>query len=238
MEFPIIPLPLKYNALTEVDNVAWNGFPDRLKHHPFVYAATNSEDGKFGLVTLSKHGLGGFYKLATSDLQADPATVAYKVDLSLKDGGCMVHVHRDLPGAPARVEVKVETTDVVVKTVLADDVSHPGIPVVAPEPTPLCYVERMGNGSVVIHCMVYLEDTGLGVDLDALRGAVFVWKANEWLLDLPLKQDAKFKEALQYVAITAVAKDPTPFNKGGTVRVKLNPVAPSTSFGRSFAFEW
>ncbi len=238
MTYPIIPLPLKYNTLTEVDNVAWNGFPDRLKHHPFVYAATDSEHRKFGLVVLSKHGSGAFYELTASDLQVDPASVVYGKIIAFKDPGCMVHVHRDLPGAPARVEVKVETTDVVVMTVLADDVSHPGIPVVAPEPTPLCYVERMENGTVVIHCMVYLEDTGLSVDLDALRGAVFVWKADEWLMDLPLMQDATFNEALQYVAITAVAKDPTPFNKGETLRVKLNPVAPSTSFGRSFAFEW
>ena len=197
MDYPIIPLPLKYDALTEVDNVAWNGFPDRLMHHPFVYVATDSKAKELGLVVLAKHGLGAFYKLTADELQADPASVAYGKIIAVKDPGCMVQVHRDLPGTPAMVEVKVETTDVVVKTVLADDVSHPIAQPPRGEPTPLIHLEPVETKTVVIHCMMYLQGTECSIDLSALATATFKRIDDEWVLEVPMKQDPNFREVFQ-----------------------------------------
>lgn len=240
----LLSLPVNYDRMQEVDNVEWNGFPDGLKHHPFLYVA-KEYTGRSALVVLSAHGFGAFYRYAGGNLKSDPATVSYeRVDLKPYDKGCMVQTFREIAPVPQTISVTVQDqgygNEQEVKTVHADDISEPPITPYYQVPTPICHVEK-NAGEVILHCMAYLEDTRHEVDVEAMGRMRFARHTNaqgdliDWRLEVPLMAKVN-APVLQYFSLEVVAAEA--IRSGEVVRLKMGSVTGEGEAGRSFAFVW
>lgn len=238
----LLSLPTLYNTMQEVDEIAWNNFPSRLKDHPFMYV-TKEGSARFSMAVLVPHGNLAFYSCVAANLGQDPAEVIYQRILASKDLGCMVQTFRDAPGVPNTVKVSVqeEGTPVgVVRTTHADDQSEP--PIVAPNqlPTPVGMVETDAN-QAVFHIMLYTKGSGVRLDTAAAANAVFSKHYNdqgqfvEWRLILPIKP-GESPNKFEYATLTV--NKSIGIQPGEVLRIKVATMAGTPGTGRSYAIQW
>lgn len=234
-------LPSKYDAIQEVDDIGGALHDPVVLDHPYVYLCTDASSDNYAMAVASEHGLGAFYRFNGVSQAGSPAKVAYEKIASLKAAGCMLHGIPDLKPTVAEVVVVVTagggTLKQVVKTVHADDISAPPI-LRYGGPLPLCLVAVVG-GRATVHCMIYLEGSGLVVDLAAAAKAKFIkhmgpdGKFLDWRLMVPLK--AGTSHVLERVSFP-VDNATGEIKPGDVLRVGL-PNGPGED-GRSFGFQW